>query len=210
MFKWNGHILLLVKLLDEIIQAVVRRESSFSLLEYTAKEYYHRCLFSYVLFIPFFVFSFWSLLAKKLRKYYLIFVDIFFARQDGKKPNENYTAKVTKVLKTKRRKYGKNETNNNVWKKCFILKLLARDFYSFHYPPRFYMIKDGYVSKVFFSPQLWLSYSGLLFLHIIWNFTLLMSSANFSVMRDDVQTSMHFSFFPLLSLSLSHPSQFPV
>ena len=128
---------------------------------------------------------------------------LHFAKQDGEKTEQNQTPKVTKILKTKRRKYGMNETIMSE-KKCFILKLLARDFYSFHYPTRFYMIKDGYVSKVFFSPQLWLSYSGLLFLHIIWNFTLLMSSANFSVMRDDVQTSMHFSFFsPSLSLTLT-------
>ena len=29
MFKWNGHILLLVKLLDEIIQAMVRKNLVF-------------------------------------------------------------------------------------------------------------------------------------------------------------------------------------
>ena len=86
----------------------------------------------------------------------------------------------------------------------FHLKIARARLLFFSLSPRFYMVKDGYVSKVFFSPQLWLSYSGLLFLHIIWNFTLLMSSANFSVMRDDVQTSMHFSFFsPSLSLTLT-------
>ena len=86
----------------------------------------------------------------------------------------------------------------------FHLKIARARLLFFSLSPRFYMVKDGYVSKDFFSPQLWLSYYGLLFLHIIWNFTLLMSSANFSVMRDDVQTSMHFSFFsPSLSLTLT-------
>ena len=38
---------------------------------------------------------------------------LHFARQDGqdgKKRKENHATKVTKILKTKRRKYGMNET----------------------------------------------------------------------------------------------------
>jgi hypothetical protein len=39
---------------------------------------------------------------------------LHFARQDGqdgKKRKENYTTKVSKIPKTKRQKYGMNETN---------------------------------------------------------------------------------------------------
>jgi hypothetical protein len=44
----------------------------------------------------------------KIRKYYVI-----FARQDGqdgKNRKENHATKVTKIPKTKRQKYGMNET----------------------------------------------------------------------------------------------------
>ena len=50
----------------------------------------------------------------KIQKYYLIFVRLHFARQDGqdgeKSGEKNHTNKVTKILKTKIRKYGMNET----------------------------------------------------------------------------------------------------
>ena len=44
---------------------------------------------------------------------------LHFARQDGqdgKKQKENHATKVTKIPKTKRRKYGMNETNLGVWR----------------------------------------------------------------------------------------------
>ena len=37
-------------------------------------------------------------------------LSLHFARQDGKKQKENHATKVTKISKTKRRKYGMNET----------------------------------------------------------------------------------------------------
>ena len=37
-------------------------------------------------------------------------VCLYFARQDGKKKKENQATKVTKIPKTKRRKYGMNKT----------------------------------------------------------------------------------------------------
>ena len=48
----------------------------------------------------------------KIRKYYVIFVYILQGKM-GKmeiKQKENHATKVTKILKTKRRKYGMNET----------------------------------------------------------------------------------------------------
>ena len=57
------------------------------------------------------IFGFWSQSyenTKILRNLYL-----HFARQDeqdGKKRKENHATKVTKIPKTKRRKYGMNET----------------------------------------------------------------------------------------------------
>jgi len=47
----------------------------------------------------------------KIRKYYNLC--LHFARQDGqdgKKRKENHETKVTKIPKTRRRKYGMNET----------------------------------------------------------------------------------------------------
>ena len=48
----------------------------------------------------------------KLRKYenQLRNLCLHFARQDGKKTRKNHATKVTKIPKTKRRKYGMNET----------------------------------------------------------------------------------------------------
>ena len=69
-----------------------------------------------VSFIPFFVFGFWSLLATKLRKYYVIFVYILQGKMGKMEKNqkENYATKVTKIPKTKRRKYGMNETKSTL------------------------------------------------------------------------------------------------
>ena len=57
---------------------------------------------------------FWLLLAKKLQKYYVIFVYILQdkIRWERQKKNrkENHTTKVTKMPKTKTRKYGMKET----------------------------------------------------------------------------------------------------
>ena len=67
---------------------------------------------SYVSFIPF-VFGFWSLLATKLQKCYIIFVYILQGGKMGKKERkwkENHPTKVTKIPKTKGRKYEMNET----------------------------------------------------------------------------------------------------
>ena len=72
---------------------------------------YLSCFTIIVLFIPFFVFGFWLLLAKKLRKYEILRnLFLHFARQDGKKRKENHETKVTKIPKTKRQKNGMNET----------------------------------------------------------------------------------------------------
>ena len=48
----------------------------------------------------------------KIRKYYVIFVYILKGKmgKTEKKWKENHTTKVTKIAKTKRRKYGMNET----------------------------------------------------------------------------------------------------
>jgi hypothetical protein len=56
-----------------------------------------------VLFIPFFVFCFWSLLATKLQKYFIIFVYILQGKMDktGKNWRENLATKVTKYQKPK-------------------------------------------------------------------------------------------------------------
>ena len=71
-----------------------------------------------VLFIPFFVLGFWSLLATKLPKYkYITYLCLRFARldgQDGKPPEKNteknHATKVIKISKTRRQKYGMNKT----------------------------------------------------------------------------------------------------
>ena len=46
------------------------------------------------------------------RKYYIIFVYILQAKMDmmEKTPKENHATKITKIPKTKRRKFGMNET----------------------------------------------------------------------------------------------------
>ena len=71
-----------------------------------------------VSFIPFFIFGFWSLLTTKLRNTKILHnLCLHFARQDGqdgKKWKENYATKVTKIPKTKRQKYGMNETNDRL------------------------------------------------------------------------------------------------
>ena len=57
-------------------------------------------------------FSFFVTFGDKLTKI-LRNLCLHFARQDwqdGKKPKENRATKVTKIPKTKRRKYGMNET----------------------------------------------------------------------------------------------------
>ena len=91
--------------------------------------------------------------------------------------------------------------------------MLARDFYSFHYPSRFYMIKDGYVSKVFFfssavtvilRPPFSSYHMKFYFIDVV--------SQLFCDARWCPNFDALFIFSPSLSLSLSlsHPSQFPV
>ena len=77
-----------------------------------------------VLFIPFFVFGFWSLLATKLQKYYVIFVYILQGKmgKTEEKRKENHATKVTKIPKTKRQKYGMNETKIYRYLKCLNVK----------------------------------------------------------------------------------------
>ena len=83
---------------------------------------YYLKIITNVLFIPFFVFCFWSLLVTKLQKYYVIFIYILHG-QDRKKGKENHATKVTKIPKTKRRKYGigMNETQIDT-KEMFVLR----------------------------------------------------------------------------------------
>ena len=68
----------------------------------------------FVSFIPFFVFGFWSLgnEVTKIQKYCVIFVYILQGKMSKTEKNwkENHAIKVTKIPKTKRRKYGMNET----------------------------------------------------------------------------------------------------
>ena len=59
------------------------------------------------MFIPFFVFGFWSLLMMKLRKYknnYVLFVYILQGKMGETEKNwkENHATKVTEIPKTKR------------------------------------------------------------------------------------------------------------
>ena len=61
------------------------------------------------------IFGFWFLVifgddVTKIRKYYVIFVYILQGKARRKKWKENHATKVTKIPKTKRRKYGMNET----------------------------------------------------------------------------------------------------
>ena len=74
---------------------------------------FEKIFITYVSFIPFFIFGFRTLLATKLRKYYVIFVYILQGRKKGK---ENLATKVTKISKTKRRNYGPEYV-----KSCFIV-----------------------------------------------------------------------------------------
>jgi len=69
---------------------------------------------SHDLFFPFFV---WFLVTfgnevTKIRKCYIVFVYILQGKmgKTEKKLKENHATKVTKIPKTKRRKYGMNET----------------------------------------------------------------------------------------------------
>ena len=64
------------------------------------------------------IFGFWFLVifgddVTKIRKYYVIFVYILQGKMGKTEKNwkENHATKVTKIPKTKRRKYGMNETN---------------------------------------------------------------------------------------------------
>ena len=56
------------------------------------------------------IFGFWSLLATKIQKYYIIFVYILQGKMGKTEKNrkENHATKVTKIPKTKRQKYGMN------------------------------------------------------------------------------------------------------
>jgi hypothetical protein len=62
------------------------------------------------------IFGFWSLLATKLRKYYVIFVYILqgktfrFSSALEEKRKENHATKVTKIPRTKKQKYVINKT----------------------------------------------------------------------------------------------------
>ena len=63
------------------------------------------------------IFLFWFLVTfgnevMKITKYYVTFVYILQSKmgQTGKKRKENHATKVTKIPKTKRQKYGMNET----------------------------------------------------------------------------------------------------
>ena len=70
------------------------------------------------------MFRFWFLVTfgnefRKIRKYYVIFVYILQGKMSETEKNrkENHATKVTKIPKTKRRKYGMNETKSKK-KKC--------------------------------------------------------------------------------------------
>ena len=57
---------------------------------------------SFVSFIPFFVFAFWSLLATKLRKYYILQGKM--GKMEKKNRKENHATKVTKIPKNQKTK----------------------------------------------------------------------------------------------------------
>ena len=63
-------------------------------------------LLTNVSFIPFLVFGHF---VDKITKT-LLNLCLHFARQDGKNQKENHETKITKIPKTKRGKYGMNET----------------------------------------------------------------------------------------------------
>ena len=85
---------------------------SFGVFSWNKQNSFSLQIFSYVFFIPFFVFGLWSFLMMKLQKYQVIFVYILQGKmgKTEKKRKENYATKVTKIPKTKRRKYGMNKT----------------------------------------------------------------------------------------------------
>ena len=61
--------------------------------------------FIHLIFVFWFLVTFGNKVTKISCNLYLHFVG-----QDGKNPKENHETKVTKIPKTKRRKYGMNET----------------------------------------------------------------------------------------------------
>ena len=63
----------------------------------------------FVSFIQFFIFGFWSLLATNLRKYFVYILEGKMGKTE-KRQKEKHATKVTKIPKTKRRKFGMNET----------------------------------------------------------------------------------------------------
>ena len=69
--------------------------------------------------------------AMKIRKYFAIFIYVHFAWQDGqdrKQWKENHTTQVTKIPKTKRRKYGMNKTTDrHVGSYALIYQLVSRN-----------------------------------------------------------------------------------
>ena len=65
----------------------------------------------YVSFIPFFVFGFWSLLATKLQKYYIIFVYFLQGKMGKTETNEK------KIMQLKWPKYQKPKDENIGWTK---------------------------------------------------------------------------------------------
>ena len=78
------------------------------------------------------IFGFWFLVtfdykATKIRKFYLC---LHFARQDGqdgKNRKENHATKVTEIPKTKRRKYGMNETKETKKKRTHLKSFFCLD-----------------------------------------------------------------------------------
>ena len=69
------------------------------------------------------IFRFWFLVTfgdeiTKIRKYYIIFVYILQGKmgKTEKIRKKNHATKVTKIPKTKRRKYGMNETKMSIFK----------------------------------------------------------------------------------------------
>jgi hypothetical protein len=85
-----------------------------------------------VLFIPFLVFGhFWQQSYENTK--ILRNLCLHFTRQDGKKWKENQATKVTKIPKTKRRKYGMNQTLDLCYvpgmKALFHQILIRREFH---------------------------------------------------------------------------------
>jgi hypothetical protein len=78
------------------------------------------------------IFRFWFLVTK-LRKYYVIFVYILQGKMGKTRKNwkENHGTKVTKIPKTKRRKYGMNETFNAIYQSFPNFSSLITDWFFF-------------------------------------------------------------------------------